>query len=232
MDMSNEMQQQMSMRISPRLIQANHVLELSSMELQEYMQHEIQDNPALDMTDAAHCPQCGTPMVDAVCHICARAQNPTGPEPATFDSSESYMDVGTYNNSSSRDEDFDPLSLVAAQMTLSERLLADLSPALTTPRQLAIAEYLVNSLNDSGYLQASLAEVSSVLDVSADDVQEVLTKLQAMEPVGIGARDLQECLLIQLTYLDSQGYGNPLAKSVVRDHFAELGEHKYGRIAH
>ncbi len=233
MDMSNEMQQQMSMRISPRLIQANHVLELSSMELQEYMQHEIQDNPALDMTDAAHCPQCGTPMVDAVCHICARAQNPTGPEPATFDSSESYMDVGTYNNSSSsRDEDFDPLSLVAAQMTLSERLLADLSPALATPRQLAIAEYLVNSLNDSGYLQASLIEVSSVLDVSADDVQEVLTKLQALEPVGIGARDLQECLLIQLTYLDSQGYGNPLAKSIVRDHFAELGEHKYGRIAH
>ena len=232
MDMSNEMQQQMSMRISPRLIQANHVLELSSMELQEYMQHEIQDNPALDMTDAAHCPQCGTPMVDAVCHICARAQNPTGPEPATFDSSESYMDVGTYNNSSSRDEDFDPLSLVAAQMTLSERLLADLSPALTTPRQLAIAEYLVNSLNDSGYLQASLIEVSSVLDVSADDVQEVLTKLQALEPVGIGARDLQECLLIQLTYLDSQGYGSPVAKSVVRDHFAELGEHKYGRIAH
>ncbi len=232
MDMTNEMQQQMSMRISPRLIQANHVLELSSMELQEYMQHELQDNPALDMTDAAHCPQCGAPMVDAVCHVCARAQNPTGPDATSFDSSESYMDMGTYNSAASRDDEFDPLSLVAAQMTLSERLLADLAPALTTLLQMTIAEYLVNSLDDSGYLQASIAEVAGVLGVSADEVQEVLSRLQALEPVGIGARDLRECLLIQLAYLDSQGHGNPTAKNMVRDYFGELGEHKYGRIAH
>ncbi len=232
MDMTNEMQQQMSMRISPRLIQANHVLELSSMELQEYMQHELQDNPALDMTDAAHCPQCGTPMVDAVCHVCARAQNPTGPDATSFDSSESYMDMGTYSNTTARDDEFDPLSLVAAQMTLSERLLADLAPVLSTPSQMSIAEYLVNSLDDNGYLQASISEVASVLGVSNDDVQEVLSRLQALEPVGIGARDLQECLSIQLAYLESQGYGNAVAKCIVRDHFGELGEHKYGRIAH
>jgi len=232
MDMTNEMQQQMSMRISPRLIQANHVLELSSMELQEYMQHELQDNPALDMTDTAHCPQCGTLMVDAVCHVCARAQNPAGPDPTTFDASESYMDVGAYNNAASRDEEFDPLSLVAAQMTLSERLLGDLAPALTTATQLSIAEYLVNSLDDNGYLQASLAEVASVIGVSQNEAHEVLARLQALEPIGIGARDLQECLLIQLTYLESIGRGNPVARSIVADYFGELGEHKYGRIAH
>jgi len=235
MDMTNEMQQQMTMRISPRLIQANHVLELSSMELQEYLQQELGENPALEMTDAMHCPQCGSPMVDAVCHTCAHAQNEAGPAPASFDSSEAYMDLGTYSGSASaasRDEEFDPLSLVAAQMTLSERLLADLTPSLNSPIQSSVAEYLIGNLDDSGYLQCTVGDAASVFGVGVDEVEEVLRKLQALEPVGIGARDLRECLLIQLRYLESQGFGNPVAQAVVDTHFGELGEHKYGRIAH
>jgi len=235
MDMTNELQQQMTMRISPRLIQANHVLELSSMELQEYMQHELEENPALDMSEALHCPQCRSLMVDGVCQICARAQNTTGPEPATFDSSEAYMDMGTASatgSTTTRDEEFDPLSLVAAQMTLSERLLADLLPALSTPSQAAIADYLIGNLDDNGYLQTPLSDVAAVLNVTMEQVEEVLARLQSLEPVGIGARDLRECLEIQLTWLQAQGLGNPTALAMVRDHFNELGEHKYGRIAH
>ncbi len=233
MDMTNELQQQMTMRISPRLIQANHVLELSSMELQEYMQHELEENPALDMSEALHCPQCRSLMVDGVCQVCARAQNNTGPEPATFDSSEAYMDMGTSSaTTTARDEEFDPLSLVAAQMTLSERLLADLLPALSTPSQAAIADYLIGNLDDNGYLQIPLSDVAAVLNVTMEQVEEVLARLQSLEPVGISARDLRECLEIQLIWLQAQGRGNPIALAMVRDHFGELGEHKYGRIAH
>lgn len=231
MDMSNEMQQQLAQRISPRLIQANHVLELSSMELQTYLQQELQENPALDMTEAMNCPQCGSLMVDGVCHLCARAQNTASAEPASFDPSESYMDGGTWTVQGARDDDFDPLSLVAAQMTLSERLLADLVPALSRTTDESIAEYLIGNLDDSGFLRCSVSEVCAVLGAPRADVEEVLSRLQALEPVGIGARDLRECLLIQLTYLASQGHSNPVALAMVRDHFAELGEHKYGRIA-
>jgi RNA polymerase sigma-54 factor len=173
-------------------------------------------------------------MLDDTCHTCARAQNTAGPEPATFDVSEAYLDTGTWHTTSTgnREEEFDPLSLVAAQMSLSERLLADLAPLLTSPLQERIAEYLIGNLDDNGFLCCSVAEVASVLNVAADEVEEVLARLQTLEPIGIGARTLQECLLIQLTYLESQGYGNPTAFAIVRNHFDELGAHKYGRIAH
>ena len=56
-----------------------------------------------------------------------------------------------------------------------------------------------------------------------EQVVEVLARLQSLEPVGIGARDLRECLEIQLTWLQAQGRGNPIALAMVRDHFGELG---------
>jgi RNA polymerase sigma-54 factor len=236
MDMTSEVQQaqQMTVRISPRLIAANHILELSSMELQEVMQQEVDENPALEVTEYVNCPRCGSLMLDDTCHTCARAQNSAGPEPATFDVSEAYLDTGTWHATSTgnREEEFDPLSLVAAQMSLSERLLVDLAPLLASPLHERIAEYLIGNLDDNGFLCCSVAEVAAVLNVAAEEVEEVLARLQTLEPIGIGARTLQECLLIQLKYLESQGYGNPTAFAIVRNHFDELGAHKYGRIAH
>src|SRR5439155_23077042 len=90
----------------------------------------------------------------------------------------------------------------------------------------------IGNLDDNGFLQCSVSEVAAVLNVAVPEVDEVLARLQTLEPIGIGARTLQECLLIQLTYLESQGYSNPTAYAIVRDHFEELGTHKYGRIAH
>lgn len=231
MDMSHEMQQQMAMRISPRLIQANHVLELSSMELQHFMNQELEENPALEMTEATHCPQCGSLMVDSTCHTCAlrERQEATTPEIGLVDLTESYLDVGP--GGGTHDEEFDPLSLVAAQMSLSERLFEDLVPLLSDAREQRIAEYLIGMLNDNGYLQGSTAEVAEAMGVARELVESVLVQLQSLEPVGVGARDLRECLLIQLAYLETQGRGNPLASTIVQDYFSELGEHKYGRIA-
>lgn len=234
MDLSNEMQQQMALRISPRLIAANHILELSSMELQAALQQELEENPALEITEYLNCPKCDSLMVDNVCHVCARADNAAGPEPASFDASEAYLDTGAWQPAATRDRDegFDPLSLVAAPMTLSERLLSDLMPTLTDPVQKLIAEYLIGNLDDNGYLRCTVSEAAGVLGVTADDVEQVLARLQAIEPIGIGARDLRECLLIQLIYLESQDSGNPIARRIVADFFDELGSHKYGRIAH
>src|SRR2546421_628473 len=236
MEMTSDLQQeqQMAVRISPRLIAANHILELSSMELQEVMKQEVDETPALEVTEYVNCPRCGALMVDNTCHNCARGQNTAGPDPATFDLSEAYLDTGTWHATSTRnrEEEFDPLSLVAAQMSLSERLLTDLAPQLTSRVQERIAEYLIGNLDDNGFLHCSVSEVASVLDVAPAEVEEVLARLQTLEPIGIGARTLQECLLIQLQYLESQGYGNPTAYAIVHDHFEELGAHKYGRIAH
>src|ERR687884_1028263 len=97
MELTTEQQQeqQMTMRISPRLIAANHILELSSMELQEVMQQEVEENPALEVTEYVNCPRCGALMLDDTSHTCARAQNTAGPEPAAFVGSAGHPDTRT-----------------------------------------------------------------------------------------------------------------------------------------
>jgi RNA polymerase sigma-54 factor len=95
-----------------------------------------------------------------------------------------------------------------------------------------IAEYLVGSLDEKGYLSCSVDEVAYELEVEVTRVRAVLKVLQSMEPIGIGARNLRECLLIQLDYLEQQGMSQPHAHEVISDYLMELGEHKFGRIAH
>jgi RNA polymerase sigma-54 factor len=132
---------------------------------------------------------------------------------------------------SAAEEEFDPLSQVAAQMTLSERLLTELQ-AMLSHEELPIAEFLVGSLDDNGYLQCSLEEVAERFEVELSRVQAILGLLQSLEPIGIGARDLQECLLIQLNYLEQDGIDLPrFAREIVADHISELAEHKYTRLA-
>jgi len=73
--------------------------------------------------------------------------------------------------------------------------------AVVPERKLPIAEFLVGNLNSHGFLTVSDAQVAETLCVSKDDVQEVVQILQSLDPPGIGARDLRECLLIQLSLL-------------------------------
>ena len=72
-----------------------------------------------------------------------------------------------------------------------------------------IAEFLVGNLDERGFLECSVEEVARILEVSVAEVRAVLMELQAQEPVGIGSRDLKECLLLQLDYLEARGTTAP-----------------------
>src|SRR5436190_4877650 len=95
-----------------------------------------------------------------------------------------------------------------------------------------VAEYLVGSLDEKGYLAVKVEDVAYEMDVSADKVRAVLHVLQAQEPVGIGARNLRECLSIQIAHLQERGLSQPYALEIVTQYLTELGEHKFARIAH
>jgi RNA polymerase sigma-54 factor len=95
-----------------------------------------------------------------------------------------------------------------------------------------VAEYLVGSLDEKGYLAVKVEDVSYELSVTVDKVRAVLRVLQAQEPVGIGARNLRECLSIQIAHLEERGLSQPHALEIVTQFLTELGEHKFGRIAH
>jgi RNA polymerase sigma-54 factor len=231
MEMNQDQVQVLQQRVSPRLIAANHILELSSQELQDAIATEIDENPALDMVDVSPCATCGQPIEGDACPRCAKKQEETGSDPAMMDPTEQYLENVAWNSTTvTRDADFDPLTLIAAQVSLEEKLLMDLG-AMVDNEDMPIVEYLVGSLDTDGYLRCSTYEVCQKFNVDPEKVEEIIGALQSLDPPGIGARDVQECMVLQLRYLEARGERNPLAIPLVENHLEDLGKHKFNRIA-
>ena len=229
--------QTVQMKVSPRLVAMNHVLELSSMELQELINTELAENPALEILDKPTCPRCGAALEKPVCAHCMTrddSQDTTpnkAPEPEqVFNRDEYYYEEGPSMSRRDPDDDFDPMVHVASEMPLHERLLQELG-AVLRPEQMIIAEFLVGNLDERGFLDTTVADTVRMLEVSEEEVEEVLRELQQQEPIGIGARDLRECLLLQVDYLAAQGISQPHVRTIIEKHLDKLGEHKFSRIA-
>jgi RNA polymerase sigma-54 factor len=98
--------------------------------------------------------------------------------------------------------------------------------------EVPIAEWLIESLDERGYLGGTIEAVAADLRVAPDTVEEILGLVQQIAPVGVAARDVRECLLLQLTYLERNGAAIPPAvRRIIEDHLDDLGAHKYGYIA-
>jgi RNA polymerase sigma-54 factor len=227
LDAIQEQLPQQGMRVSPRLVAANHILQLSSLELQQAISSELQDNPALELIDIPTCPTCGTQLQGSICPNCLRRQKSDN---QLLDGPDANDEPYYGQNLRSSDEEFDPMTQVAAEVSLPERLLTEMR-AVVQPALMHVAEYLVGNLDEKGYLACSLEEAAYECAVDEDDVDLVLKLLQTMEPPGIGARNLRECLMIQLEYLETIGIKQPFAREIISTHLTELGEHKFSKIA-
>jgi len=234
LDFSQDLSGQQQLRVSPRLVAASYILELSSQELQQQIANELNDNPALELVDVPTCQICGSELQGSVCPWCIQRQRSEDTRQDNQDdpAASLYEDPPPPSSQRLTDEEFDPLTQVASEETLAEKLLSELGAQLDDEDDMRIAEYLVGSLDDKGYLSASIEEVAYELDVTEDRVRRVLTVLQGLEPIGIGARNLHECLLIQLAYLEAVGIKQPHAYEIISHYLVELGEHKFGKIAH
>jgi RNA polymerase sigma-54 factor len=221
--------EQQSVRVSHRLVASSSMLELSSQELQQAIAQELHDNPALEVVDIPTCRVCGTDMQGSICPRCIQRQKVDSHTSYEFDPNSSTYD-GVPDNHASDDDDFDPFTRVAAEQTLSEKLMADMG-AVLPEADLPIVEYLIGSLDDKGYLSVKVEDVAFDLDADVDRVRAILRVLQSEEPIGIGARNLRECLLIQIDHLDERGLSQPYAREIVSQFLSELGEHKFARIA-
>ncbi|HKS70774.1 MAG TPA: hypothetical protein VJQ45_10150, partial [Ktedonobacterales bacterium] len=228
MDIS-QLNQQVPIRVaSPQLVAANHILALSSAELQALIHREVDENPALEVEEVTVCQQCGRPLQGTYCSFCASASQ--GQEQTKPFEADDYGDGSLWQRrvSSSDDEEFDPTTRVAAQISLAEHLTLTLQ-AQYALEDAPIIEFLVGNLDDDGRLRCTNEEVEDMFGVDAERVERMIRSLQAMEPVGVGARDLRECLLIQLQYLESQGARQPYAREVITRFLTQLSEHKYGQ---
>jgi len=115
-----------------------------------------------------------------------------------------------------------------SQTTLPEHLLSQLHMTELSEKEIMIGEYIIWNINEVGYLNFPLDIIATNLDVTIEEVEKVLKIIQKFDPPGIAARDLQECLLIQL--LESLE-PNELAITIVRDHFDDFKNKRFEKIA-
>jgi RNA polymerase sigma-54 factor len=209
----------------PWLIATNALLVLSSADLATLLAQEVAENPALELDERSICPRCGQPLSGASCPDCV-ALAPSSPQATTDD----WQAAGSWSASSSEEEAFDPLSLLPAAADFREQLCLALRAQLPS-EDAPLIEYLVESLNDDGYLQCSVEEASRLFRMPLSRVEQVLAALQAQEPAGIGARTVRECLLLQLQALAEQGIQQPYAFAVLGEYLPWFGLHHYREIA-
>ncbi len=214
--------------VSPSLIEANYILSLSRQELQEVISAELQSNPALEMEDGEVCPLCGGMLDGSYCPTCLVSATSTA-EQESFEDFPEQLTTATILREDS--DDFDPMTLVAAEISIPDQILTD-ARTILEPIEYPIVEYLVDALDDRGFLGCDLAEVASLTQMPVEAIESVLEVIQDVAPIGVGARDLRECLLLQLGFLVQGDMEIPDAvERIISTHLAEFGAHKYGQIA-
>lgn len=256
-------QQTQVQRIAPHLIHANALLQCTNTELLQMIEAEQQSNPALDgleLTTSSECPFCpyGGPQPCAACPY-GRASHSLvdeRPEASPSDDFQFMMggsddqtddsdlpipqnlslqsDLGGDNSLSGPPGDFDPVLLAPMPVSLAEQLLSHLKATAKDWVEAIVSEYLVDSLDEQGYLRIDVDEAVGVLRVTEADIGAGIQRLQGCDPPGIGARNLRECLLLQLEHLKETGEDkafDPVAHAMVRDHWEQFVQRRYPQIA-
>jgi RNA polymerase sigma-54 factor len=215
---------------SPLLMQANHILSLSQAELEAAIGDAIDENPALELEDCVVCPVCGRRTSGEPCATCRPL--PAEP-PAATRSDEALPRIETeYRGSGTADPDFDPMSFIASATDVREQILESAMASLNDPIEQAIALMLVDAIDERGFLGVELEEIAEQVGQDVGLVERVLRVIQEIAPPGVGARSLQECLTLQVAYLEGEGAAVPgVVRQMIDDHLEALGAKRTARIA-
>lgn len=216
----------LSQKIDPKLIMANNILQLSSMELTQLIEQELVENPALEVPEEDPCEGCDQPKT--LCIDCPFRKNSLSSEDMDLSAYELEQPIDFAADSEDGEGDF--IANIRAEITLRDHLNSLLVGSVP-PEQQEIGEYIVSNINDAGRLEGSIEQVALELSRDLDEVEAVLAMIQTFDPPGVGARNLQECLRIQLERLEEDGEGNPVALEMVREYWQEMLAGKIGRIA-
>jgi len=212
--------------MTPQLQQAIKLLQLSRMELQEVITQEMKENPVLEEDND---PEEKDGLEE-------REQTETAAEAETVEHMkeydwEEYMEghgISTYTSPKGEGGDTPWENLITRQATLADYLLWQLRMSPVAHEQREIGAFIIGNIDDNGYLQGSLEEICGEMSCPAQMAEETLHLIQSFDPIGVGARDLQECLLIQLQGLPE---GNPLAEEIVQNYLAYCKKRDYRVLA-
>ena len=213
--------QRVQQRADPQLVLSNRVLQMSALELREAVLQELQDNPALEALEETS-PGLKSLSADDLTQLAAsRIGGPAHPlDESRF--------PGGFNTD--REDEADPLAQLEAPKSLREHLLVQMS-AVCPVRLLPVARYLVMNVDDDGYLRCPAEEVIRATGASPETVEQVVALLQTLDPTGVGARSLLECLQIQARSARAEGRGRAYVEAILEEHWKELTSGKWTLIA-
>ena len=209
---------------SPRLQHAVRLLQMSSLDYAQALQDAALANPFLEVEEAASPAPLPTSDADAAQAECEWAQ---------------HLDHMAERGPSasqrlSHDESFDFLQQAPAPSSLRAHLHGQLGVLRLEPREAAFARAVVEALDDDGYLRVSLEELAAALGESAEDAMQewrtALCRVQGLDPLGVAARSVAECLSLQLLAIDDAALRS-LARRIANQHLDLLAARKFSRLA-
>ena len=222
--------------LTPQLQQSIRLLQLSTLELEQELEKYLLENPLLEREEEEYAPPQAASGAD---ESESSSQDKPEPEPAESSSSvdeESWLgEESSYSTSSGTfdDEDSDFQDVQAATTSLREHLSWQLGLMSIPERDNTLVQCLIDALDDDGYLTQSLDELAETLpvelEIDADELQIALRRLQHFDPTGVGARNAQECLALQLFALP-QDATQVLALRIVRNHLELLAARDFAKL--
>src|ERR1019366_6774398 len=254
---STQMRTDMRQLLTPRMIQSMEILQLPLMALEERIEQEIQSNPVLELRENEAEP--GETQAPEVAE--AREEFSEGEQTLTMkdDASEDFdrlarisdyfenEEFSTNGGSNfrqasfdgERDKKLDAMNNTAARgITLQEHLQGQWAFIEGPPAMRAAGDAIINHIDREGYLRITLEDIAkeSKAPLTIEDLQAALKFVQRLEPAGVGARSLPECLLIQLEMLmeddeASEGHDFDLERSLITDHLKDLEMNRYPQIS-
>ena len=218
--------------MTPQLQQSIKLLQLSRLELVDTVNQELEENPLLEDRPVDSDPETDVvPELDDM-----KVETKTKEITGEGDGKEDFDWDGYF-------EDFGPMGVPYSHenvdapsfentftrtSSLSDHLLWQLNLSRFADVERRVGEQIIGNLNSDGYIMATAEEIASLEDVDPVLVEDVLEKLQKFDPPGIAARDLKECLLVQIRLLDID---SPLPEKIVEDHLKDLETKNYNNIA-
>jgi RNA polymerase sigma-54 factor len=239
MAMEARLTQRMTQRVvmTPLLQQAIQLLQLSTLELQEVVQKELLENPLLEEV-----PQDGESPAGPTEPEAEAAPPPEPPPAEAMAVEERQADDLPFDLTSVLFDHHEERSLVAQEereelpfenlarttTSLADHLDEQLGFAIEDPALRRIGEQIIGNLDEDGYLRTELSDIAERCQTTVDEVEKVLALVQTFDPPGVAARNIQECLLIQLRRDPNP---DPVSVEIIERHFEDLSRRRYAEIA-
>jgi RNA polymerase sigma-54 factor len=215
------LEQQQKLIMTPELKLALKILQLPAVELEELIQNELEDNPVLDLVDDNRDEK---PEIQQKQDEKEKEKEIDWKEYLQYQG-KSYSLEGFDSDESS---EFSYENLMTYSYTLKEHLISQLRVSAISEKLRDIGEYIIESLDENGYLITTQEDMASILAVDMESVRDALSIIQSFEPFGVGAIDLKECLLIQLKYKD---FHNEKIEAIVKNHLDDIACNRLNSIS-